>query len=510
MSNLIKDIFATKNFPPFVLSHRGFSNKEKIEKIFPDIGLDNCEKSIEIDNEQGAKVAAKTLKTALRYRVDDKLRKLRAYKEFYGLQKTQDQYNYCIDVLKNTSNVLRKPTADTVVSNADKVAIKLSEDVVVGDKSIFRKGESALKAYNKLSTILDKNGFISLDNIDDLPEFKTFSTQNVPKLKYTIKFSSVGAEGAWDIATMSMRGITSCQTWSSGNSSAIVGSMLDPFTGIIYLSSKEETPYGSKMIRRCIVRFAMNSTTNTPVILLERMYPSSDRSIVKEFMDFLKEKVGDKYEIFYSDYGASASSIYVPLSETLEKLSQYEMPYRDSGITYKKEEKTAIANSPLLVKTRGIIVSGIYNAIKGLKKSNIPKDLEELIGILRGDNYYNDYSYTLYQTLIVDTDQYLLKNKLIDLDMSEYFVYNNLYKSLLDKDLKPEIMNILKCSFAVMPKKVHKGKTITDDILSAITIRAEELVKETITKDIAKTDLSKLSKNHLDSKLFETYSKYLN
>jgi hypothetical protein len=286
--------------------------------------------------------------------------------------------------------------------------------------------------------------------------------------------------------------------------------MLDPFTGIIYLSSKEETPYGSKMIRRCIVRFAMNSTTNTPVILLERMYPSSDRSIVKEFMDFLKEKVGDKYEIFYSDYGASASSIYVPLSETLEKLSQYEMPYRDSGITYKKEEKTAIANSPLLVKTRGIIVSGIYNAIKGLKKSNIPKDLEELIGILRGDNYYNDYSYTLYQTLIVDTDQYLLKNKLIDLDMSEYFVYNNLYKSLLDKDLKPEIMNILKCSFAVMPKKVHKGKTITDDILSAITIRAEELVKETITKDIAKTDLSKLSKNHLDSKLFETYSKYLN
>lgn len=510
MSNFIKDIFAAKNFPPFVLQHRGFVNKEKIEKIFPDIGLDNCEKSIEIDNKIGAKIAAKNLTSAVRYSVDDKLRKLRAYKDFYCLQKTQNQYNYCVDVLKHTSSALRKPIDNTVVSNTDKITLKLSSDVIVEDKSVFKKGEGVLKVYNKLSGILDKNGFINLDNLTDMPEFKIFSTQNVPKLKYTIKFSSVGAEGAWDIATMSMRGISSCQTWGSGNSTAIVGSILDPFTGIIYLSSKENTVYGSKMIRRCIVRFAMNSATNQPVILLERMYPSSDNSIVKEFISFIKEKVGEKYEITYSEHGAKATTIYVPLSETLQKLSTYDMPYRDSGINYKKEEKIAISNNPMFVKTRGIIASGIFNAIKGLKRSNIPQDLENLIAVLIGDNYYNDYSYTLYQSIICDVDKYILNNKIISVDMSEYFIYNSSLKSLLTKDLKPEVLSILKNSLALMPKKIHKGKSLTEDVLSAISIRAEELIKAVIEKDIAKIDMKKLSKTNLDSKLFETYSKYLN
>ncbi len=64
----------------------------------------------------------------------------------------------------------------------------------------------------------------------------------------------------WDILTMSMRGIDSCMAWPStshsntGHSNCLIGSVLDPYCGVIYVTNGTKTTHGSHMFYRSVVR----------------------------------------------------------------------------------------------------------------------------------------------------------------------------------------------------------------------------------------------------------------
>jgi hypothetical protein len=139
-------------------------------------------------------------------------------------------------------------------------------------------------------------------------------------------FSSDGKEGAWDIGTMSMRGIRSCQSWNDGEySHCTIGSVIDPFVGIIYLTSGAKyNEYGSKMIRRCIVRFVINSKTNSPYLLLDNMYPNLDDDVLRQFKKFLKDKTDGKFEVHYANNMSSdlVQHTYIPLTDIRKRLRQ--------------------------------------------------------------------------------------------------------------------------------------------------------------------------------------------
>lgn len=74
---------------------------------------------------------------------------------------------------------------------------------------------------------------------------------------YQIMFSS----DPWDISTMSMRGVKSCQRWGSTHASHLIGSILDPCCAIIYLTDGSKTNKGSKILVRSVVRFVLDQAT---------------------------------------------------------------------------------------------------------------------------------------------------------------------------------------------------------------------------------------------------------
>jgi hypothetical protein len=126
-----------------------------------------------------------------------------------------------------------------------------------------------------------------------------------------IGFSADNITGFWDLATMSMRGVCSCMHWGNTHSKHLLGSLTDPFLGMVYISDGKMTPYGSSIKRRALVRLSNNHKTNQYKLLLERpykdtgnqdpaIYDNRDNKVnetMKVFVDFLRKRVGEKYPI---------------------------------------------------------------------------------------------------------------------------------------------------------------------------------------------------------------------
>jgi hypothetical protein len=179
--------------------------------------------------------------------------------------------------------------------------------------------------------------------------------------KRSIVFSSEGNKALWDIATMSMRGISSCQRWGSGHSPHLIGSMIDPCLGIIYITSGKDTKYGKRMTKRALVRFVISRNTKKPVLLLERVYPDDrnthihdyeeNLSTMKLFIDFLEKKTKHKIPII-SVAGLGGGDLpythHIPYTKPVIELKAYIdrhwhryglLSYRDSGIGYVNSPK---------------------------------------------------------------------------------------------------------------------------------------------------------------------------
>ena len=208
----------------------------------------------------------------------------------------------------------------------------------------------------KVKIINDLNYDIGLIN-RAYPE--QYSLIDLQKKNLRINFSSNGSKGHWDIATMSMRGISSCQKWSNHTyATGLVGSMVDPYCGIIYISSDKELRYGSKMIRRSVVRLIVDERDNSKAIFIEKAYPNTRSSNLVDyitgsvFAEYIAKKTKNKYPIYYHNKPNDNYSIfrskqidfvedddqytgkYSDLLDYGEGSSNDYTPYVDSGLTY--------------------------------------------------------------------------------------------------------------------------------------------------------------------------------
>lgn len=331
----LHNIFENKKYPPFIKNHKIFKQIDKVHKIFPLIGLDNCEEDVVIDNSGEIEALGVILVSHITVELD----RVR-YNTYYD-----EEGSYIARLMTGLRNCIVGAN-NCVVSSGSRTTLNLPYDVLVDGKVVFKKGSGLFKVYNKVANLIIESGKTTiqrLQNLDALPAFKNFSSANIPNAKHKLVFSSAGENGLWDIATMSMRGIASCQTWTSSHSANLVGSMVDPFTGIMYITSGNiHDDLGSKMIRRCIVRFVVNTKTRKQSLMMEKMYPSHDKNIADTFKKFLSNKVGKKYTIVdATEKIQKVKTHYTPSSNTIRKLPPVNKPYCDSGVQYSTDAKDA-------------------------------------------------------------------------------------------------------------------------------------------------------------------------
>src|ERR1700722_2268192 len=262
-----KELFKEKPLPKWISSHPVFKKVKSIGKIFPRIGLNNAEGDCTLDNCDEVKRTAKKVLTTFNNALLVKSKEIRnCLKD----KPDSNKLNQLIDLM----TLIRAQTKikdDCVIVNNGKITLNLPADIMLPNETKFalRKGEALFRIYNKLNTQLDELGIKQMPRLENALSFKDFSRENIPSNnKFKIVFSSDGADGIWDIATMSMRGVSSCQSWDGEYKHCLIGSLIDPFVGIVYLTSGAKfNKYGSKMIKRCIVRFAVNEKTRKPIIV---------------------------------------------------------------------------------------------------------------------------------------------------------------------------------------------------------------------------------------------------
>lgn len=278
----VRYIVDNLKYPDYIRNHGVFQKLSKVAKVFPSIGLPNVQEDCDYSNIPDAKADAQNLLvTDVRN----------------ALYKVMDSYA-CKQSVRGLAtdfyNQLSSYYPQMVVEEEGKINIKFVLDCGTWDgKPFAKKGEGFFKAYNKLVEKCKEEGGINLAALETMQNFKNFSSSNVGGRKYKLIFSSVGEEGAWDIATISMRGISSCQTWGTPQSRGLIGSISSRYVGVIYVTSGEKfNEYGSRMIRRTLVRFAINRKTKKPGLLLDRVYPADCPNARKLFKEFLTKRTG--------------------------------------------------------------------------------------------------------------------------------------------------------------------------------------------------------------------------
>jgi len=72
--------------------------------------------------------------------------------------------------------------------------------------------------------------------------------------KMSVVFSSDGFAGLWDLATMSIRGVSTCMHWENvQHRRGVIGYITEPNYGIIYLTDGTTTEHGLSINKRAIV-----------------------------------------------------------------------------------------------------------------------------------------------------------------------------------------------------------------------------------------------------------------
>ncbi len=329
----LKDIGnGTKPFPYFLLVHPLFKGTDLLDKVFPKIGLANCQEKLDIkletlpDQKVLLNSSIEAWKTA--FKINNGGVK---FKDFnHGdLYERATLWHLLHLVQNNLSTALvndRSLYLTKTLYDADrKSLIKTGTDLTKYTQKLFKRGMKYAKGEIIDPTVI-------------LQDLKTAK----------IHFSSDEMQGAWDIATMSMRGIKSCVRWEGPQQNTLIGSILDPGCGIIYLTNeKSRSVNGSKMLFRAIVRFAIYNLTE-PVLILEKNYTpyykssgatrAFDKEIRGYFISFLEKKVNKKFRIIDSTSPSFASFYYhLPTFKLFNSLKLDERPYCDSKIGYNNQ-----------------------------------------------------------------------------------------------------------------------------------------------------------------------------
>lgn len=419
MSANTKTILAAHRYTKAIREHKAFKANRQIRKVFPDIGLPNCQTEITLDNSAEKRSAALQLLREIQQQLatrSDKISRFETKKQsenkLVGSQKAKiDRLSV---LLRSIESSIRTTPNGFLTEREGRLTINLPSAITTTDgKPVFKAGERLLSVYGKLNTILKDAHLLCLTEVEQLPGFKAFSSLNVPGTKLLVRFSSDGEEGVWDIATMSMRGIQSCQKWGNGNATHVVGSMVDPFTGIIYLTTGERfNKYGSKMIRRCVVRFMVDDKTKNPFLYLERMYPAPDAPTLRAFKQLLTERTDRRFPIRNAE--DAIGSAYVPMSRVVRDLSEKDRPYRDSGATYRDDVNDVSAKMRNAFDVRACqvyttVISEFHAAAFEIPLLDVPKKSQPSFAAMRGDDYRTDYSFYYYRDVIAALKPFFAK-----------------------------------------------------------------------------------------------------
>lgn len=339
MQTQLQELLATKKLPSWLVRDKVFKSFDKVNKIFPGIGLSNFVEPCKLSDYDGVKNIAKALISNARVYLNSSLIVLAAARV---PAKKQAKVIQLRSVLSNLVNACLVPATGAINDDLikivnDRVSLNLYCDIIDDQNKVyFRKNEGFFRVYNKLSAELAAlRCKATLPKIEKNPYFKLFSSDNLPGDRFSIVFSSVGSDGLWDIATMSMRGISSCQRWNGAHKKCLIGSMIDPYVGILYLTAGTKfNELGSKMIRRCIVRFAVDDKTKKPFLLIDRMYPALSEEVLNKFISVVKTKTDNKYDVLYGPMlpGDMYRSSYIPESSATKKLVGNTASYKDTKI----------------------------------------------------------------------------------------------------------------------------------------------------------------------------------
>jgi len=360
--SLSTELFKDKNIPRFIKEHTLFKTPVEIKKVFPGVGLPNFSDIVKIDKpfenikKEGGYVfnMLKKMSDNLAHSRDaaanlaDKFQYL-SVKEERETSRTKINDLYFMSKVLGIISLYTDPYDVTVLNSAvhqtdGKVVLKLIANIPdeKEGKNIFRKDEPLFRIFNALKEKCNLLG-IPFGNLETTEQFKIFSKENMPNKEYSVVFSSEGEAGAWDIATMSMRGIKSCQRWDGEYPRCLIGSILSKYVGIIYLTSgvkSEDHPsysnLGTKMIRRCVVRYAIDADESAPCILIDKMYPEYDKEVCAIFTKSLQSKT--KLPVHYApELGNKIRHIYTPTEKIRNEVSNREWSYQDTALKSKED-----------------------------------------------------------------------------------------------------------------------------------------------------------------------------
>lgn len=470
MSVSTKDFLKQKELPTFIV--KGLKPFDKIHKVFPSIGLSNCEEASKIDTVLPHSTGH-LLKSAIVNELDRCYGLICATDAFFEegklIQATADAIHYSYPVEEN-----------------NKIVLKLYKDIIDADgKRVFSQNASIFKVYNKLYNLISdlKSESIQPKKLEDLEHFKQFSSENIPQ-HLKIVFSSDGVDGLWDISTISMRGITSCQSWEGQYKKKLIGTIVDPFAAVIYLTSGSNTKYGSKMVRRCIVRFIVDKDKK-PFILLDRMYSNYDEGTAKEFNTFIKNKTDNKFDVI--DIATTVEDIksyYIPTNSSIHgKLKQSQLSYRDSKIPYKFErklEKSVIEKNINSKNTRfkNILTKSIFNV------KDYPKLKNEDVNYILESPDFKHIVYAFYKQLSDEIIELCSK----DIHSSSLYMRQLCYlymreKAFINTRIKKHLLKDINSYY----KTKIKFKSIRSMLIPVQNIIADKIkqeLKKTLSKDI--------------------------
>jgi hypothetical protein len=513
-------LFKDKKFPKWFQSHPIFKEVKTIKKVFPGIGLPNCEAEVEVDNGAPAEKSAKALVRAIGTNLSERANEVAKYVLQPRIAADRKAHGKkCVALLTAVKQTLRAPK--NVIQKANgRVSLKLPNDIAIEgeQKPIFRKGESLFRVYNKLSELLRERRFTALTKLENLQQFKVFSTENIPNNKFKIVFSSDGTDGAWDIATMSCRGIRSCQSWQGGEyKHCTIGSVIDPFVGIIYMTSGGKyNQFGTKMMKRAIVRFAVDDRKSTPFLLIDRMYPSYDKATLTSFKNLLKTRTDGKFDIYYSDevcYDLPTHA-YLPLNPIREKLTKTSVdgknknPHNDYYETIqsyqdmrlqdkrgsKKDTQAALfeKNSARKVsKFNSSFTNDFVSAAKASDLSKLPQALKPTINKLigkNGDHYpLTGIAQDIANDIIASVDKNVFTNS--DTYMRRiYYAYFNHKRKMINEN-KTSLVKYLNGHMGLKPRERFSARSFSD-MMEAIYPELDKAVKAHLKELVAKRKTS--------------------
>jgi len=345
--------FGSKKYPEFIRNSIFLKAFPKPKKAFPKIGLKNCDNALST-----VKITGKALQMQL-----------------------LDKFRSAIEYIQPTNKTVRDRQFEDFDMECSVLCGQLDNDICGtydGDDDlnkyfsngnlILPEGIFSFTRFDK-SVKLSKNPLIS-DFAKELIKFckaRHIKCDKLKKLSFTksadatdvipaswknkdlrICFSSENEKGYWDIATMSMRKISSCMRWSSSHAKSLVGSILDPYVGIIYITDGTYTKHGKSMLARAVVRFVVKGNQREPHIMIEKLYPENfNRSVSRIFQSYIEQRINLPVIIADEDDwgGGSYSSFSIPTTEQTESILELEqdsyghddgtyLSYRDSGIDY--------------------------------------------------------------------------------------------------------------------------------------------------------------------------------